>query len=141
MKKIFPIITLLLMTACMFSCKREDPLLKAARESALKQSVFGVFDGEKAIFSYDEDNHQFAHNKVQRMFRIQNDSQSKLLQMTLDKEPTQGATCKLTLKTRGLPSVGSNCTVEVLKVSEEDNMVWLLDHESLTSYVMYYDFN
>lgn len=141
MKKIYPIIALLLMTACLFSCQREDPLLKAARENALKQHVYGVFDKEKAIFAYDENNHQLAYNKVQRMCRIQNDSQSKLMQMTLDVVPELGKTCKLTLKTRGVPSVGSNATVEVLKISEEENMLWLLDHESLLSYVMYYDFN
>lgn len=141
MKKYIAIAILLVMTLGFYSCHNEDPLLKAARENALKQDTYGVFEGEKAIFAYDDDKHQLAYNTSSYMCRFQNDAASKVIQMNLDDFPEKGATRKLTLKTRGLPSIGKSCNVEVLKISPEESKVWLLDHESLMSFIMYYEFH
>ena len=92
------LLALLALIVVCTSCK-EDPLLKEAREFALIQDEVGVYEKDKTkpIFVYDEDKHQLAANPMQFMCRIQTDDQAKMLQMTLDKQPTLAATCKLTV--------------------------------------------
>lgn len=132
------LLALLALIVVCSSCKEEDPLLKEAREFALKQGEVGVYEKDKTkpIFVYDEDKHQLAANPMQFMCRIQTDDQAKMLQMTLDKQPTLAATCKLSVKSKGVPSIGSQCQVEVLKI--DGDKVWLLDHESYMSFIFYY---
>lgn len=120
------------------SCKREDPLLKEARSFALKQDVFGVYEKgkDKALFVYDEKIHQLVCNPTLFMCRFQTDNQNRMLQLSLDAAPKVADIRKLTMKSRGLPSIASQCQVEVLKI--EGDKVWLLDHESYMSFIFYY---
>ncbi len=140
MKKSVHILVSMLLTLSFVSCQREDPLVKAAKDYAVKQDIYGLYEKDKEVFLLDENIHQVAYNPTQRMYRIQTDNMSKLLQMTLDASPKVGALRVLSLKTRGLPSLESKYNVEVLKISEKDAKVWLLDPETLCIFIMYYEF-
>ncbi len=141
MKRYLQLAIYCLLAVCLSSCTKEDPLLKAAKEAALKQEVYGVFKTDKTVFAYKAASHQLAYNPTQRMMRIQTDDLSRVLQLTLDQTPVQGKTCKLTLKSAGLTGLATSYNVEVVQVSEKDKMLRLVDPESLYIFVMYYDFD
>ena len=122
------------------SCKQEDPLLKAAREYLDSQESPGAYQDQTAIFVFDENNHQLADNQQARTCRIQNDSQSKILQMSLDKLPGPGEQCKLTVVVKGISSIENTYNVEVIRMDESKQLLWLLDQTTRTGFVMFYSF-
>lgn len=141
MRRHFSILALILLTGLLYlACEREDPLLKAAKEHLVSQEIYGMYKDRQAVFIYDADKHQLADNAEARYFRIQNDSQNTILQMTLDQEPDLGKKCLMTIDAKGLSGIETSYSVEVIKIDETKQVLWLFDQTGKTGFVMFYRF-
>lgn len=141
MKRYIGILALILISSLLYlGCEREDPLLKAAREYLNSQELFGVYQDQDPLFVYNAEIHQLADNTQAYSFRIQTDSQNKILQMSLDKDPELGKKCVMTVVVKGLSGIENSYTVEVVKMDESKQTLWLLDPTTKTGFVMYYRF-
>ncbi len=141
MKRFFCISTIILISSLLYlACEREDPLLKAAREYLNNQELFGIYQDQNPIFVYNTELHQLADNAQACYFRIQSDSQNKILQMSLDQEPELGKQCLMTLDVKGISGIESSYKVEVIKMDETKQTLWLLDPTTKTGFVMFYRF-
>lgn len=141
MKKIISFNGLVILFLILFqACEREDPVLKAAKEYLRSQEIYGMYTDQQAVFIYDMDKHQLADNAESHYFRIQNDSQNMILQMSLDQEPELGKQCLMTLDVKGISGIESSYKVEVIKMDETKQTLWLLDPTTKTGFVMFYRF-
>ncbi|HNZ81234.1 MAG TPA: hypothetical protein PLX61_08420 [Bacteroidales bacterium] len=141
MRRYFSILALILLTGLLYlACVREDPLLKAAKEHLVSQEIYGMYKDRQAVFIYDADKHQLADNAEALYFRIQNDSQNTILQMTLDQEPDLGKKCLMTIDAKGLSGIETSYSVEVVKMDESKQTLWLFDQTGKTGFVMFYRF-
>lgn len=141
MKKYISILALILFSSILYySCEREDPLVKAAKEYLNRQELFGVYQAQEPLFVYNAENHQLADNVDTHSFRIQDDSQSNIVQMSLDQLPELGKQCLMTVVVNGISGIENSYNVEVIKMDESKQMLWLLDLTSKTGFVMFYRF-
>ncbi|NLB02522.1 MAG: hypothetical protein GX841_03875 [Bacteroidales bacterium] len=141
MKTIISLSGIIILAFILFqACEREDPVLKAAKEYLGSQEIYGMYTDQQAVFIYNADKHQLADNVESHYFRIQNDNQNMILQMSLDQEPDLGKHCLMTLDVKGISGIENTYSVEVIKIDEANQTLWLFDPTTKTGFVMFYRF-
>lgn len=123
------------------ACKKEDPVLKAAREFTLSQERYGVYQNKTEVFVMDETKHQWAYNTQQLSFRIQTDIQDRFLSMRLAKTPEKDVANTLYVESKSVSGLKDSYAVKVLAMEPEEQRIYLWESSTMTGFVMYYAFD
>ncbi len=139
MKTVRYILALALLAMFSLSCKeKEDPAVTAAKEYLSAKQYPGVYSEQGTEFFYSEADHQLAWNPSLQLTRIQTDNMSKVLQLTVVGEMSDGAKVELKTYSKNVSGLESSYEVKVLKTDPEQQLAWLFNQTSLLGFVVCY---
>lgn len=133
---IYTLLFLVAVTACKDD-KIDDDVNRAKQEKFLQQTVSGVYDGDVALFIFDEANHQMAFTADRKMWRIQTDAQDKYVHCELAAAPAVQAENVVSVKVKGVDVSAGEMAALVLKM--ENNKCWLWGIETGIGFLMQAD--
>ena len=126
---------LLLVTAC----QQESSIVKQTKSYIQSQETVGVYSSSRALYLYNENEHQLSFRPQAKSCLFQTDDQRTYLEMSLSDDPAEKKKLSLYVSTRGYSGSDKEYKVEVLAVDKEKHLVKLFNQVSLTGFLMYYE--
>lgn len=126
---------MLLLTAC----QKDSSIVKQTKNYIQAQETVGVYSSSRALYLYNEDDHQLSFRPLDRTCLFQTDDQRNYLEMALSDDPAEKKKLSLYISARGYSGLDKEYKVEVLAVDKEKHLVKLFNQVSLTGFLMYYE--
>lgn len=133
---IYTLLFWVIVTACKDD-KIDDDVNREKQEKFLQQTVSGVYDGDVALFVFNEANHQRAFTSDRKMWRIQTDAQDKYVHCELATVPAISVENEVSVKVKGVDVAAGEMNALVLKI--ENNKCWLWVIETGIGFLMQVD--
>ena len=126
---------MLLMTAC----QQESSIVKQTKSYIQAQDAVGVYSSSRALYLYNENEHQLSFRPAEKSCLFQTDDQRTYLEMALSDDPVEKKKMSLYISAKGYSGLDKEYKVEVLSVDKENHLVRLFNQVSLTGFLMYYE--